>query len=38
LRLARSVGFVEFVDIHYSNILNFKRWRYKRVRRRGRIG
>jgi GNAT superfamily N-acetyltransferase len=32
LSLARSVGFEEIADIHYSKFLSHEKWRYKRVR------
>ncbi len=32
LRLTRSVGFKEIVDIDYRKLLSFKNWRYKRIR------
>jgi L-amino acid N-acyltransferase YncA len=32
LRLARKVGFTEFIDIHYRKMLYAKKWVYKRVR------
>ena len=31
LKLARSVGFKELVDIDYMRVLCIKRWRYKRI-------
>ncbi len=31
LSLARSVGFKEIGDVHYSKFFSFQKWRYKRV-------
>lgn len=33
LSLARSVGFKEIADIHYSKFFSYEKWRYKRIRR-----
>lgn len=33
LKLTRKVGFTEIVDIDYIRFLNFRKWRYRRVRR-----
>ena len=33
LKLTRSVGFVEFVDVHYKRALGRELWRYQKVRR-----
>jgi GNAT superfamily N-acetyltransferase len=32
LKLARRVGFVELVDIHYYGVVGYEFWKYKRVR------
>lgn len=32
LKLSRKVGLLEFVDVHYVKVLNFRTWRYRRVR------
>jgi GNAT superfamily N-acetyltransferase len=32
LKLARKVGFREIVDLHYTRILGYDTWRYKRVK------
>jgi len=35
LSLVRRVGFSEFVDVSYENILGVKTWRYRRLRSKG---